>query len=109
MPKKRRRKFASDSDTDFKESEDSEDESNVEDANEPIIPMELADPPANSSGAMVASEPHGVISAKTKPQGMYRHFKSKKPFASLYQKLSFHSSSCPSSHCTTSTRNSKRS
>jgi chromodomain-helicase-DNA-binding protein 4 len=68
QPEKRRRKFAADSDTDFKESEDSRDESSLEDANESVISMNLADPQASSSGA---SDSRGVKSAKTKPQGTY--------------------------------------
>jgi hypothetical protein len=69
VPKKRRRKFAADSDTDFMESDDTRDESSLEDANESVTSMKLADPPASSS---VAPDPCGVKSAKAKPQGMYQ-------------------------------------
>ena len=68
-PKKRRRKFATDSDTDFKESEDSRDESSLEEANESATSMKLVDPQVSSSDA---SDVRGVKSAKTKSQGMHR-------------------------------------
>jgi hypothetical protein len=77
MPKKRRGKFVADSDTDFKDSEHSGDESNLEDADEPVTSMKPADPQENPRGVVEASDPHDVKPAKPKPQGMYRYFKSK--------------------------------
>ena len=63
-PKKRGRKSAEDSDTDFKESEDSGNESKLEDANEPVTPIELT--------VVGASDPRGVKPAETKPECMSR-------------------------------------
>lgn len=77
MPKKRRRKFTTDSDADFKESEDNGDESDLEEADGLVTPMELADTQANSSGVLGTSDPRSIISPKAKPQGMYPRFKSK--------------------------------
>jgi len=91
---KRRRKFAADSDTDFKESDDIKNESSVEDANESDTSMNLADLQTNLNDA----------TAKPKPQGTYHQVQKLNPFVSLYQKLIFCSSTFPSSHRTTSTR-----
>ena len=71
-PKKRGRKSVEDSDTDFKESEESGDESDLEDANEPVTPIELADPQASLSGIVGASDSQGVNRTKTKPKCMHR-------------------------------------
>jgi hypothetical protein len=68
-PSKRRRRVVADSDADFKESEN---ESDLDSANEPATSMKLVDPRMSPNGVVVASDPRDVKSAKAKPQGTHQ-------------------------------------